>query len=82
MVMQVVVPLSNRKSLCIGEITTREAESAGEDDPSFNGQGLYLVEVDSQSPSEPGAVLAKFLTEEAAATLAQFFRLYGRLEKA
>jgi hypothetical protein len=82
MTIQVVANLSNRKSLCIGEITTKEAADASVDDPSIDGSGLYLVSVNNDDPSGPGTVLAKFVSEHAALTLANFFRAYGSLEKA
>jgi hypothetical protein len=80
MTLQVVAALTNQLSLCIGEITTKEAEMATADNPAFDGNGLYLVSVDSRNPLLPGAVLAKFASEEAALALARFFRLAGNLE--
>lgn len=82
MTIQAVASLSNRESLCVCEITTKEAEAAMADDPSFDGYGLYLVSVDARNPSSPASVLAKFASEDAAATVAQFFRLHGCLERA
>jgi hypothetical protein len=82
MTMQVVAALSNVESLCIGEITEREADLARGDNPDVDGVGLYLISVDARRPSEPGAVLAKFTSEDAARKLAQFFRLSGRMELA
>jgi hypothetical protein len=80
MTLQAVAVFSNRESLCIGEITTKEAESAMNDDPAFDGYGLYLVSVKTENPSAPGTILAKFLSEDAARKLAQFFRAHGHLE--
>lgn len=80
MTMQVVASLSNAESLCIGEITEREREIAAAEDPSIDGNGLYLLSVSVRSPREPARVLAKFSSEEAATRLAQFFRMSGRLE--
>lgn len=82
MTIQAVARLTNHESLCICEITTKEAESAMADDPAFNGIGLYLVSVDVRNPSAPASVLAKFVSEDAAKTLASFFRLHGHLELA
>ena len=82
MTMQVVAPLSNQKALCICEITTAEAESAMAIQPEFDGSGLYLVSVDSRKPWLPGTVLAKFLTDDSATVLAQFFRIHGSIEPA
>ena len=80
MTLQAVATLSNHKSLCIGEITSREAEIAKGDDPHFDGFGVYLVAVDARNPSGAGTVLAKFISEDAASILAQFFRFHGHLE--
>jgi hypothetical protein len=80
MTFQTVATLSNRESLCIGEITEREAELARESDPSYDRFGLYLLSIDTQDPRAPGRVLAKFASEDAAKRLAQFFRLHGALE--
>lgn len=80
MTMQVVATLSNNESLCIGEITDREREIASADSPIVDGAGLYLMSVDVRVPRSPATVLAKFASEDAAAKLAQFFRLSGRLE--
>lgn len=82
MTLQAVATLSNRESLCIGEITDREAELARKDNPAFDGYGLYLLAIDKQSPRSPGRVLAKFASEDAAKSLAQFFRVRGVLEAA
>lgn len=82
MPMQVVASLSNAESLCIGEITEREREIASADNPDVNGAGLYLLAVNLRSPRDPATVLAKFASEDAAAKLAQFFRMSGRIEAA
>ena len=73
MTLQAVATLSNKESLCIGEITDGEAELARQDNPAFDGFGLYLLVVDSRHPRSPGKVLAKFASEDAAKSLAQFF---------
>jgi hypothetical protein len=82
MTFQAVIQMSNRKALVIGEITMKEAESAIDDDPSFDGFGTYLVAVDTKEPKAPGRVLAKFASEHAASILANFFRVHGHLEEA
>lgn len=81
MTMQIVSPLSNRVSLCIGEITTTEALNAMVDNPAFDGEGLYLVSVDQSNPQKQGEVLAKFVSEDAARVLANYFRVYGAIER-
>jgi len=77
MTLQAIATFSNRESLCIGEITTQEAEIAQAENPDFDGFGLYLVAVDNNAPSAPARVLAKFSSEDAALTLAKFFRASG-----
>jgi hypothetical protein len=82
MTFQVVARLSNTESLCIGEITAREAEVSHSENPFIDGEGLYLISVDSRTPSDAGTVLAKFTSEDAARKLASFFRINGTLEAA
>ncbi|MGX5803374.1 hypothetical protein ACWGS9_19260 [Bradyrhizobium sp. Arg314] len=82
MTFQAVATLSNRESLCICEITDHEAEIARQDNPAFDQFGLYLVAMDNQDPKAPGRVLAKFASEDAAKSLATFFRVHGALETA
>lgn len=80
MSLQAVAHFTNSKSLVIGEITDAEAREASIDDESIDGKGLYLLAVKRDDPRSIGGVLAKFVSEEAAAELAQFFRLRGALE--
>jgi len=82
MTFQAVARMSNQKALVIGEITTKEAESSIGDDPAFDGFGIYLLAIDTEKPSAPGRVLAKFASEHAASVLANFFRVHGHLEPA
>ena len=80
MSLQAVARFTNAKSLVIGEITDVEAREASVDDESIDGRGIYLLSVSNDSPMSICGVLAKFVSEEAAAELAQFFRLRGALE--
>ncbi len=80
MSLQAVAHFTNSKSLVIGEITDAEAREASVDDESIDGKGIYLLSVNRDDPMSIGGVLAKFVSEEAAAELAQFFRLRGALE--
>jgi len=80
MTIQAVATISNTQSLCICEITREEAEQAQQDNPLFDGYGLYLVAVDKQKPRSPGRVLAKFASEDAAKSVAQFLRVRGLTE--
>lgn len=78
---QAVAKATNRSSLVIGEISEVEAEVAREESPCIDGKGLYLLSV-SDGSGGLGKVLAKFVSEDAAYELAQFFRMSGRLEVA
>ena len=78
---QAVAKCTNRTTYVLGEITKEEAELASYDDTTFARQGVYLVAVDNENPKEPGRVLARFASEEAAAHLANFFRVNGFLER-
>jgi hypothetical protein len=80
MTFQAVAKMSNNRSLVIGEITTREKESARAENSHVDGLGLYLIEVDSRHPTDQGRVLAKFVSDSAATALASFFRIHGHLE--
>lgn len=77
---QAVAHFTNTKSLVIGEITDEEAREASLDNESIDGKGLYLLAVSRENPRNIAGVLAKFVSEEAAHELAQFFRLRGALE--
>lgn len=77
---QAVAHFTNSKSLVIGEITAAEAREASVEDESIDGKGIYLLSVSRENPSSIAGVLAKFVSEDAAAELAQFFRLRGALD--
>ena len=72
---------TNRTSYVLGEVTSREAELATADDPTFTRHGIYLMLVDNDNPRAPARVLAKFASEDAARNLAAFFRANGFLEQ-
>lgn len=78
---QAIARCTNRTSYALGELTREEADLASYDDSSFTRQGLYLVAIDNENPREPGKVLARFASEEAATHLADFFRTNGFLER-
>lgn len=82
MTFQVVARFTNTESLCICEISGKEAEIAMQDAPFVDGYGLYLVSVDAQNPKKPGTVLAKFASVAAATKLANLFVQTGRIEYA
>jgi hypothetical protein len=76
----VVARLSNKQSFVLGEISEAEAELAQADDPSVTCQGVYLIVVDNDRPKDPGTVLARFVSEDAALKVARFFRFQGLLD--
>ena len=78
---QVVARNTEKTSYVLGEITAQEAELAVGEDPAFTGRGLYLMLAENENPHAPARVLAKFASEDAAAQLANFFRLNGFLER-
>lgn len=82
MPLQAVATTTNRYSLCISEITTKEAQIAMAENPEIDGMGLYLISVDASAPMSSATVLAKFVSEDAAREVAQFFRIHGLLERA
>lgn len=78
---QVIAKCTNRTSYVLGEITKQEAEMASYDDSTLACQDLCLLAVNNENPAEPGTVIARFVSEEAAAHLANFFRANGFLER-
>lgn len=80
MMFQAVARSNNRLSFVLGEATKEEIEIAKGDDPLLPSQGLYLIAVDNERPREPGTILARFTSEDAARQVAMFFRANGFLE--
>lgn len=70
-------PLTNSKVLCIGSITKAEAAAARYDAHFCDGFGYYLFVADDQEPRREIEVVAKLVSEEAAASLAHLLR-YGK----
>ncbi len=61
------LPLSNARTLCLGTLTKREADSA---DVSFcDGIGTYLYLANADAPTEDVDVIAKVVSMEAAERL-------------
>lgn len=68
--------ISNSKTLCIGAITHKEAETVNDDAPFCDGVGFYLYEIDvSLEPKTRIKVLAKLATEEAAHNLSKLLSI-------
>lgn len=61
------LPLSNARTLCLGTLTKREADSA---DVGFcDGIGTYLYLANADAPAEDVDVIAKVVSMEAAERL-------------
>ena len=72
--MQIVIPALNDTSFFIGEITSDEVDSYQGDNPVVDGFGYYLIQIDNRNPMGTGQVLAKFLDESAAKSMAIMLR--------
>ena len=61
------LPLSNARTLCLGPVTKREADST---DANFcDGFGTYLFLANADAPGEDVEVIAKVVSVEAAQRL-------------
>jgi len=69
------MPVTNATVLCVGGITRAEAEGAMEDGVQVDGTGYYLFLANEASPERPIEILAKVVSDAAAARLAQLFEL-------
>lgn len=68
-------PVTNATVLCVGGITRAEAEGARDDGADIDGRGYYLFLADEASPEQPIEILAKIVSDAAAARLAEMFQL-------
>jgi hypothetical protein len=68
-------PVTNATVLCVGGITRAEAESARDDGADIDGRGYYLFLADEAAPDRPIEVLAKIVSDAAAARLTEMFQL-------
>lgn len=68
--------ISEARSLCIGTITREEAANAG-GVAAQGGEGIYLLSVDLRDRTAPPEVLARLMSEEAAAKLAKLLGAKG-----
>lgn len=68
------VPVSNATTLCVGGITSAEADRAKEDGLELDGFGYYLFLADNSEPNKPIEILAKFATNSAAEKLARLLQ--------
>jgi hypothetical protein len=64
--------LSNSRLLCIGPIT--QAEATEGDAPFCDGLGCYLYTADASNPSRDIAVIARFLSMDAAVGFGRLLR--------
>lgn len=68
-------PVTNATLLCVGGITRAEAEIARDDGVEVDGRGYYLFLASEGEPEKPIEILAKVVSDAAAARLAQLFEL-------
>jgi hypothetical protein len=61
------LPLSNARTLCLGPVTRREADSTDAD--FCDGLGTYLFLANADSPGDDVEVIAKVVSVEAAQRL-------------
>lgn len=69
------MPITNATAICVGGITSAEADRAREDGLEIDGLGFYLFIADQAEPSKPIQVLAKFACPTAAERLARLFQV-------
>ena len=68
-------PVTNSTVLCVGGITSKEAEAARDDGLQVSEDGYYLFLAEQGAPQTPIQLLAKFFSPLEADT---FSRLLGR----
>lgn len=68
-------PATNATVLCVGGITRAEAEAARDDGIQVDGRGYYLFLANEGDPERPIEILAKLVSDDAAAHLAQLFEM-------
>jgi hypothetical protein len=68
-------PVTNATVLCVGGITRAEAEAARDDGVEIDGLGYYLFLASEEAPERPIEILAKVVSDSAAARLARLFEL-------
>jgi hypothetical protein len=68
-------PVTNATVLCVGGITRAEAEGARGDGTEIDGRGYYLFLANEAAPERPIEILAKIVSDTAAARLAEIFEL-------
>jgi hypothetical protein len=68
-------PVTNATVLCVGGITRAEAEIAKDDGVEVDGRGYYLFLANEGEPEKPIEILARVVSDAAAARLAQLFEL-------
>ena len=66
-------PITNATVLCVGGITRAEAEVARDDGAEIDGRGYYLFLANEGTPEQPIEILAKIVSDNAAARLARLF---------
>ncbi len=69
-------PVTNSTVVCVGGITSQEAEAARDDGLEVSGNGYYLFLAEMGSPQTPIQLLAKFFSPSEADA---FSRILGRV---
>lgn len=67
------IPITNATVLCVGGVTRAEAEVARDDGADIDGLGYYLFLANEASPERPIEIIAKLVSDNAAARLAKIF---------
>ncbi len=81
------IPVTNATMLCVGGITTIEADQIRSDGIDVDGFGYYLFLANESALNEPIQVLAKFFSTAEAETAARLFsmrsaQVHNRLRQA
>ena len=72
------MPITNSKVLCVGSITRTEAVVAKYDADFCDGYGYYLFFADTEEPRGDIEIVAKIVSEDAAAQFAKLLRFGGQ----
>ncbi len=71
------MPVTNSKVLCVGSITRAESETSDHDAEFCDGYGYYLFFADAEAPRSDIQIVAKLLSEDAAAQFVKLLRFSG-----
>jgi hypothetical protein len=65
------IPVSNATLLCVGGVTSSEAEQARDSGVDIDGHGYYLFLANAAEPRQPIQLLAKFFSQFEAGRIAK-----------